>query len=114
MMCSKSQLNIITSKIAQCAYELFGDKLCSTLLYGSYARGDYDAESDIDIMVIVDISREDLSKYKIFFIKLTSELGLENNVVITVTLKDRYTFEKYLEAVPFYQSVQKEGIPIAV
>lgn len=113
-MCSKSQLNIITNKIAQCANEVLGDKLCSTLLYGSYARGDYDAESDIDIMVLADVTREELSKYKTSFVKLTSELGLENDIVVTVTLKDKYTFEKYIEAVPFYQSVQKEGIPIAI
>lgn len=113
-MCSKSQLDIITSRIARCANEVFGNKLCSTLLYGSYARGDYDAESDIDILILADISRDELSKYKPYFIKLTSELGLENDIVVTVTLKDRYTFEKYLEAVPFYQSVQREGIPIAV
>jgi len=114
MMCSKSQLNMITSRIARCAKDVFGDKLCSTLLYGSYARGDYDAESDIDIMVLADISREELCKYKTDFVRLTSELGLENDIVVTVTLKDKYTFEKYLEAVPFYQSVQREGIPIAV
>lgn len=113
-MCSKSQLSIITSKIAKCANEVFGDKLCGTLLYGSYARGDYDAESDIDIMVLADVSREELSDFKAPFISLTSELGLENDIVITVTLKDKYTFEKYLEAVPFYQTVKKEGIPIAV
>ena len=37
--------------------------LSEVILYGSYARGDFDEESDIDIAVIVDSSRELLRKY---------------------------------------------------
>lgn len=113
-MCTVNQLTYITKQVAETAKFVFGDKYDCTLLYGSYARGDYDAESDIDIMILADIAREDLSKYKKPFILLTSELGLENDVVITVTLKDTSTFNKYLGTVPFYDTVKKEGIPIAV
>lgn len=113
-MCTKNQLNIILSKIAETAKKTFGDKFDSAILYGSYARGDYDKESDIDIMILADIPREQLFNFKSAFINLTSELGLEYDVVITVTLKDTETFNKYLNVVPFYQAVKREGIPIAV
>jgi predicted nucleotidyltransferase len=33
--------------------ELYGDRLCDVILYGSYARGDYDEESDIDLMIVL-------------------------------------------------------------
>lgn len=113
-MCTKNQLTYISQQVARTAKTVFGDKYDCTLLYGSYARGDYDAESDIDIMVLADVSREDLSKYKKPFIHLTSELGLEHDIVVTVTLKDSETFNKYLGVVPFYDAVKKEGIPVAV
>ena len=85
--------------------EIYGSKMKAVILYGSYARGDYDDESDMDIMILVDIPREQLFLYKKPFSKLTSDLGLANDILITVTLKDRYTFEKYLDAVPFYQAI---------
>lgn len=44
--------------------EDFGSKLDAVILYGSYARGDFDAESDIDIMVRVKLSQQDLKKYQ--------------------------------------------------
>ncbi|MBQ8209477.1 MAG: nucleotidyltransferase domain-containing protein [Clostridia bacterium] len=113
-MCTKNQLTYILQRVAGTAKSVFGDKYDSTLLYGSYARGDYDSESDIDIMVLADVEREELASYKKPLIALTSELGLEHDIVITVTLKDTETFNKYLGTVPFYDAVKKEGIPIAV
>ena len=113
-MCTKNQLTDITEKVALLSKSVFGDKLDSTLLYGSYARGEHTKDSDIDIMVLANVPREELSSYKKTFISLTSELGLTYDVVVTVTLKDTETFNKYLEAVHFYGNVKKEGIRIAV
>ncbi len=113
-MCTKNQLTYISQQVARTAKATLGDKYNCTLLYGSYARGDYDAESDIDIMVLADVPREELSKYKKPLIMLTSELGLEYDIVVTVTLKDSETFNRYLGTVPFYDAVKKEGIPVAV
>lgn len=113
-MCTRNQLYDITDRIAKEANSVFAHNLDSVILYGSYARGDETSESDIDIMVLADVPREELSKYKKSFIALTSELGLMYDIVITVTLKDTYTFNRYLDAVPFYSNVKKEGIKIAV
>ena len=44
--------------------KVFGSKLLSLVLYGSYARGDYDSESDIDVMALVDMEREELNRYR--------------------------------------------------
>jgi predicted nucleotidyltransferase len=35
--------------------KLFGEHLSKVILYGSYARGDYKNNSDVDIMIYVDI-----------------------------------------------------------
>lgn len=113
-MCTESQISVITRRVAELAKTVFTDKLRSVILYGSYARGDYDEESDVDIMVLADFPREELWHYNKRFAALTSELGLEYNVLVTATLKDTATFDKYFEAVPFYQNVQREGVPIAV
>lgn len=113
-MCIRNQLYDITAQIAKEAKNVFDDNLDSVLLYGSYARGEETSESDIDIMVLANVPREELSKYKKSFITLTSELGLIHDIVITVTLKDTETFNRYIDAVPFYSNVKREGIKIAV
>lgn len=113
-MCTRNQLVEITGRIAQLSKTVFGDKLDSTVLYGSYARGDETSDSDIDILVLADVPRDELSLYKKPFVSLTSELGLLYDVVVTVTLKDTETFNRYLDVVPFYSHIKREGIPVAV
>ena len=113
-MCTENQVVIITKSIAELARETFGEKLRSVILYGSYARGDYDEESDMDIMILVDLPMEELRQQRQTFTSLTGKLGLEYNIVIVATLKDTRTFDEYLEVMPFYQNVEREGIKIAV
>ena len=39
---------------------IYGNHLKVVILYGSYARGDYRADSDIDIMILLDLSDMDI------------------------------------------------------
>ena len=113
-MCTKSELQIILSEIAATAKATFGERLDSVILYGSYARGDYTPESDIDIMILVrGIAPEELWKYKDPIIQKESDLGLQYDLLISATIKDIETFSKYLDVLPFYQNVMKEGIKVA-
>ena len=34
--------------------KILGDRLKKVILYGSYARGDYNKKSDVDIMILTD------------------------------------------------------------
>ncbi len=82
-MCTKSELQKITSVMAARYKEIFGEKLKQVILYGSYARGDYNDESDIDIVGIVDCPREELSGYMRSVVKTASDLDLEYGVMVS-------------------------------
>ena len=45
-MCTKSQLNEIMQRTAAELKKLFGSRLDSVILFGSYARGDFDEDSE--------------------------------------------------------------------
>ena len=112
-MCTQITLNIITSKVVQAARASLGEKLDKVILYGSYARGDYDNESDIDIMVLADIALEDRNKEWDRIRRLIGNLDLEYNVVTSVSVVDCKTFHQYANDLPFYMNVLKDGVTLS-
>ena len=47
-MCTENQLKAILDRVAATARTALGDRLHSAYLYGSYARGEATAQSDLD------------------------------------------------------------------
>ena len=45
--------------------QVYGADIVKIILYGSYARGDYQKDSDIDIVAIVQGNREELKAYQL-------------------------------------------------
>lgn len=111
-MCTQSQLHTILSAVYQKSVEEFGDKLDAVILYGSYARGDYDEESDIDVMVRVKLSQAELKTHQWNMSVFSSRLGLAENIMISLNLQDYETFEQYKDALPFYRNVILDGVMI--
>lgn len=109
-MCNKNQLEEIIEKIVAFSKEIFGDEFHSVVLYGSYARGDYDSESDIDVMIMIDKSREELVGYRRIVNDLCTDIDLDYNVVITPKLQSVSFFEEWKNTLPFYQNIIKDGV----
>lgn len=53
--------------------KIYGNHLKQIILYGSYARGDYRDDSDIDLMVLVDLPEGEMDCYS----DELSEVGFE-------------------------------------
>ena len=109
-MCDKNQVLRILQRVYFDCIPLFGDRLKSAYLYGSYARGDYSPESDIDILLTADLSRDEISKLRRSIANITSSLSIEYDVTVSVTVKPEDQFKQYSEALTYYSNVLKEGI----
>ena len=51
-------------KLVNRVYILLGKRVKKVVLYGSYARGDYNSNSDIDIMFLTDLSDTEIIEYR--------------------------------------------------
>lgn len=109
-MCNQSVLNNVLVQLTKYSQKLFGDKLKHVILYGSYARGDYNEESDIDVMIMVDMLPEELSKYRWEVSCYCADLNLENNVLISSKLQSYPLFEQWKNTLPFYKNVLRDGV----
>lgn len=58
------QIEEITKEVVAAVKNVAAKDIYKIYLYGSYARGDFDSESDIDIMVILDCSKNDVQSFR--------------------------------------------------
>jgi predicted nucleotidyltransferase len=111
-MCSKAVLDTITEKVCAAAKMALGDKLEKVLLFGSYARGDYDEESDIDILVLADIRLEDARRVGSEIDRITGDIDLEYDVVVSLHVTCSSIFHRFRNVMPYFMNVQKEGVEL--
>jgi len=114
MLRTKTRLEITTimNELIEQTIPIFGNKLKKIVLYGSYARSDFDEESDIDVMFLVDKEDEELRKDVDKIIGLETEIGMQYDVLISPLLQSYAKYMKYLPVIPFYQNIEKEGVVI--
>ncbi len=103
------EIQKVTSTVVGKLVELLGNKIYKIILYGSYARGDFDTESDIDIMILINGTDEDVLKYRKDVRRIANDVGLDNNILVSLLIKPRQSFEEWSDVVVFYKNVIKEG-----
>lgn len=108
-MCTKATLLNIAKDFTVAALKICPE-VEKIILYGSYARGDNTSESDIDIMVVLETTEENVKKYRSIFNLISSDLGMKYDVLLSVLIRDKGNFEKRAQYIPFYKNVVNEGI----
>ena len=90
--------------------KIYGSHLRKVILYGSYARGDFHPDSDIDIMILLDITDLDLKEYNIKLSYMTFDFNLDHDLDIKPIAKNEEHFKKWLDNYPFYANINREGV----
>jgi len=85
------------------------DSYSEVILYGSRARGDAEAESDYNLLILTDgeatLKNEDVIRDKVFPIEL------ETDLLFSLNLTSRKDWDSPLyKAMPLYDNIRKEGV----
>jgi predicted nucleotidyltransferase len=88
----------------------YGERLEKVVLYGSYARGDFHAESDIDFLVILRDEEWSTSNEVRDIVDETYELALEQSVPISAKPVPARMFKESNRL--FFREVRQQGITV--
>ena len=64
---------------------ILGKRVKKIILYGSYARGDYNNSSDIDIMILTDLSDDEITEYRDKIWDYAYDIEWDNNFDISLS-----------------------------
>ncbi|MDZ7933743.1 MAG: nucleotidyltransferase domain-containing protein [Emticicia sp.] len=100
----------ISRELKSSMEELYGEDFDKLILYGSYARGDFHNESDVDFLLLLKKNEVKFGN-EIFKIGVyRSNIGLKYDTKLSVfpLSSDKfYSTEKL-----FYQNIKREGIEL--
>jgi predicted nucleotidyltransferase len=81
------------------------------ILYGSYAKGDANEESDIDLLILVDKNQMNYED-KIRITDPLYNLEVETGQIISPLVKTKSEWAEKYYYTPLYYNIQKEGLEI--
>lgn len=89
--------------------ELYGDRLQGLYLYGSYARGDFTPDSDVDVLVVLagEVKPgEEVGRYS----QIVADINLRHDVLIaTFPVSEWWLRER---KTPLLENVRREGVRV--
>lgn len=88
--------------------EVYSDSIEEVVLYGSYARGQETDESDVDVALVLKENQTEEQYNKLTDIVVDYELDL--GITLSVIPIDKSEYREWKSILPFYKSVEKEGI----
>lgn len=113
-MCTKLELTEILTAFTKDVREIFGNKLIELILFGSYARGDYDEESDVDIAILADVIN---GQEHVYYNQLTKLIGdidekFGYRVLLSPIIINAKLYEEWKNDLPFYRNIDRESVKI--
>ena len=89
---------------------VYGNKLKAVILYGSVARGTATEESDIDIMVLVDGTAQELRTFEDQLSDVSADISIKYFKVFSIMDISYQEYMRWVNTSPFYRNVSKEGV----
>ena len=105
-----TEVQIILSKYVNELEKIYGTYLKSVILYGSYARGDFSEDSDIDIIILLDLDDMLIKNYRHELSEITYEFNMDYSMDIKPIAKSKEHFEQWIDVYPFYKNIKRDGV----
>ena len=108
-----SDKNKILSEFKSKTKSIMGNSLKQIILYGSYARGDYKDNSDMDIMILTELTDDLIVQIEDELFDAAYDIELEYGVPISVNIRNEEHFRNWANSLPYYSNIEREGVIIA-
>lgn len=89
---------------------VYHDKLKAIILYGSVARGTAADDSDVDIMVLVDGTEQELRIFEDRLSDVSTDISIKYYKIFSIIDVRYQEYMDWKNVSPFYRNVSEEGV----
>ncbi|MDL1912051.1 nucleotidyltransferase domain-containing protein [Chloroflexi bacterium CFX6] len=103
------EIRSLLDKLKSGLKQMYGKQFREAYLFGSYARGDYDPDSDIDVLIVLS----DFEKYGAELNRtseLIGDLSLEYGITVSVVFTRQSEWQS--DKLPFLLNIHAEGVAL--
>ena len=105
-----SQIKTIVEDTRSRVSKLFPGEQIDAILFGSYARGDADPDSDLDVILLVNAPRDKIAETNWQLGKIASDLFLDYGLIVSPIVENRSFYNSRIDLLPFYSNIHREGV----
>ncbi len=91
----------------------YGDDVLRVVLFGSKSRGDFDAESDLDVLVVVRFPEDDYWEHWKQITDIAWEAEFQYGVVMSTIIKTPAVYDQMQrDRLLFYRNIERDGVTL--
>ena len=105
-------LSCLLERYKEAVSQILGERLKRIILYGSYARGDFKQDSDMDIMILADIQPEEISNLADWIYDITYDFEVKYEMEINPSIQSIQVYEQWKGVYPFFMNIEKDGVAV--
>ncbi|MEM8525275.1 MAG: nucleotidyltransferase domain-containing protein [Bacteroidota bacterium] len=101
------QIQQLVDQFKQAVLSIYGEDLSKVILFGSYARGDFQEDSDVDFLVVLNKKQINPFKEILKMNEKIYDLTLDSGKLISFLPTTLNRYESF--QTPFYVNIRKDG-----
>lgn len=106
------KFSILLGGYREAVEKIFRGNSIRIILYGSYARGDFHQDSDVDIMILADIQPEEVSAYADKVYDITYDFEMKYGIEINPCVQSITVYDQWKKVYPFFMNIEKDGVTV--
>lgn len=106
------KLSVLLESYREAVAQALGNRFNKMILYGSYARGDFEQDSDMDIMILVDVKPEEISVYADKVYDITYDFEMQYGMEINPSVQSIQIYEQWKAVYPLFMNIEKDGVAV--
>ena len=108
----QKDIELVKNRIRKGFPEVLKGNVRKIIIYGSCARGDFDDDSDIDVAVLTECSREAAKVYDSDLMDIVTEIAMQSDAIVEYVCIPYDEYQEKKDWYGYFKNIERDGVLI--